>query len=125
MLRFSRQTEQLRRVFAEDSGLILDMSAWVVRAACRQLKKWLDLGLRIPVAINCSGKELLHGDPALRKVGFPLPEGAWTGSTAWQSRPVTGLTLPEFAPKGDGHGHGHGHGDDHAEPAPGSHSDGH
>jgi diguanylate cyclase (GGDEF)-like protein len=49
---------------AEDSGLILDMSAWVARAACKQLRKWLDLGLEIPVAINCSGKELLHGDPA-------------------------------------------------------------
>jgi diguanylate cyclase (GGDEF)-like protein len=49
---------------AEDSGLIIDMSAWVVRAACRQLKQWLDRGLWIPVAINCSGKELLHGDPA-------------------------------------------------------------
>jgi EAL domain-containing protein (putative c-di-GMP-specific phosphodiesterase class I) len=49
---------------AEDSGLILDMSAWVMRAACRQVRSWLDRGLRIPVAINCSGKELLHGDPA-------------------------------------------------------------
>ena len=49
---------------AEDSGLILDMSSWVVRAACRQLRKWLDRGFNIPVAINCSGKELLHGDPA-------------------------------------------------------------
>jgi EAL domain-containing protein (putative c-di-GMP-specific phosphodiesterase class I) len=49
---------------AEDSGLILDMSCWVVRAACRQLRRWLDRGLEIPVAINCSGKELLHGDPA-------------------------------------------------------------
>jgi diguanylate cyclase (GGDEF)-like protein len=49
---------------AEDSGLIIDMSAWVVRAACRQLRKWLDRGAWIPVAINCSGKELLHGDPA-------------------------------------------------------------
>jgi diguanylate cyclase (GGDEF)-like protein len=49
---------------AEDSGLILDMSAWVVRAACRQLRKWHDRGLRLPVAINCSGKDLLHGDPA-------------------------------------------------------------
>jgi EAL domain-containing protein (putative c-di-GMP-specific phosphodiesterase class I) len=49
---------------AEDSGLIIDMSAWVVRAACRQLKQWLDGGIWIPVAINCSGKELLHGDPA-------------------------------------------------------------
>ena len=49
---------------AEDSGLIIDMSAWVVRAACRQMRKWLDRGFWIPVAINCSGKELLHGDPA-------------------------------------------------------------
>jgi diguanylate cyclase (GGDEF)-like protein len=49
---------------AEDSGLILEMGAWVVRAACRQLRHWLDRGIEIPVAINCSGKELLHGDPA-------------------------------------------------------------
>lgn len=49
---------------AEDSGLILDMGGWVVRAACRQLRAWLDRGYRIPVAINVSGKELLHGDPA-------------------------------------------------------------
>ena len=49
---------------AEDSGLILEMTAWVVRAACRQLRQWLDRGLSIPVAINCSGKDLLHGDPA-------------------------------------------------------------
>jgi EAL domain-containing protein (putative c-di-GMP-specific phosphodiesterase class I) len=49
---------------AEDSGLIIDLSAWVVRAACRQLRTWLDRGVWIPVAINCSGKDLLHGDPA-------------------------------------------------------------
>jgi diguanylate cyclase (GGDEF)-like protein len=49
---------------AEDSGLILDMGSWVVRAACRQLREWMDRGLVIPVAINVSGKELLHGDPA-------------------------------------------------------------
>jgi diguanylate cyclase len=49
---------------AEDSGLILDMGNWVVRAACRQLRKWLDQGWEVPIAINVSGKELLHGDPA-------------------------------------------------------------
>ena len=50
---------------AEDSGLILEMGSWVVRAACRQLRKWLDAGFSVPVAINVSGKEFLHGDPAL------------------------------------------------------------
>ncbi len=49
---------------AEDSGLILDMSGWLMRAVCRQLRTWLDRGIKVPVAINCSGKELLHGDPA-------------------------------------------------------------
>src|SRR5690606_37956882 len=48
----------------EDSGLIIDLGGWVVRAACRQMRRWLDRGWRVPVAINCSGKELLHGDPA-------------------------------------------------------------
>jgi diguanylate cyclase (GGDEF)-like protein len=49
---------------AEDSGLIIDLGSWVVRAACRQLRAWMDRGLSIPVAINVSAKELLHGDPA-------------------------------------------------------------
>jgi diguanylate cyclase (GGDEF)-like protein len=49
---------------AEDSGLIIDLGAWVIRTVCRQLRAWQDCGHSIPVAINVSGKELLHGDPA-------------------------------------------------------------
>jgi diguanylate cyclase (GGDEF)-like protein len=49
---------------AEDSGLIIELGSWVTRVACRQLRKWLDLGIAVPVAINVSAKELLHGDPA-------------------------------------------------------------
>jgi EAL domain-containing protein (putative c-di-GMP-specific phosphodiesterase class I) len=49
---------------AEDSGLIIDIGNFVVRRVCRQLREWIDSGLSIPVAINISGKELLHGDPA-------------------------------------------------------------
>ena len=49
---------------AEDSGLIIDIGNFVVRRVCRQLREWIDCGLSVPVAINVSGKELLHGDPA-------------------------------------------------------------
>jgi diguanylate cyclase len=49
---------------AEDSGLIIDLGSWVIRAVCRQLREWQTLGVRIPVAVNVSGKELLYGDPA-------------------------------------------------------------
>ncbi len=49
---------------AEDSGLIIELGSWVTRVACRQLRKWLDQGIAVPVAINVSAKELLHGDPA-------------------------------------------------------------
>ena len=49
---------------AEDSGLIIDMGAWVTRTACRQVRSWMDRGITLPIAINVSGKELLHADPA-------------------------------------------------------------
>jgi diguanylate cyclase (GGDEF)-like protein len=49
---------------AEESGLIVDLGAWVIRAVCKQLRAWLDQGIAVPVAINISGKELLYGDTA-------------------------------------------------------------
>jgi diguanylate cyclase len=49
---------------AEDSGLIIDVGNFVVRAACRQMRKWRDRGWTVPIAINISGKELHHGNPA-------------------------------------------------------------
>jgi len=48
---------------AEDSGLIIDIGSWVIRAACRYLRGWLDKGWSIPIAVNVSAKELLYGDP--------------------------------------------------------------
>jgi diguanylate cyclase (GGDEF)-like protein len=49
---------------AEDSGLIIDIGSWVVRAACRHVRRWLDGGWTMPIAVNVSAKELLYGDPA-------------------------------------------------------------
>lgn len=46
---------------AEESGLIVPIGGWVLRAACKQLRDWLNAGLRImPVAINISAAELKH-----------------------------------------------------------------
>ncbi len=44
---------------AEDTGLIHEIGAWVIDAACKQLKAWQDSGAKdISVAVNVSGKQL-------------------------------------------------------------------
>ena len=44
---------------AEETGLIQDIGAWVIRTACRQLKVWQDLGLTlVKVGVNLSERQL-------------------------------------------------------------------
>jgi diguanylate cyclase (GGDEF)-like protein/PAS domain S-box-containing protein len=52
---------------AEDTGLILQIGAWVMHEACRQNKAWQDAGLRpVKMAVNVSARQFASGKlPAL------------------------------------------------------------
>jgi diguanylate cyclase (GGDEF)-like protein len=47
---------------AEHTGLIKQLSAYVLNAALRQLRSWLDAGLDLGVAVNLSARNLLEAD---------------------------------------------------------------
>ena len=47
---------------AERFGLIGALGNWVIDEACRQIRAWLDQGLRLPVAINLSVHQLRQPD---------------------------------------------------------------
>jgi EAL domain-containing protein (putative c-di-GMP-specific phosphodiesterase class I) len=48
---------------AEDSGLIIDIGAWVIDEACRQARAWLDAGEEVPtVAVNISFRQFHQHD---------------------------------------------------------------
>jgi diguanylate cyclase (GGDEF)-like protein len=48
---------------AEEAGLMLGIGSWVLRTACRQVRSWLDQGLRPKrIAVNVSLCQLIRGD---------------------------------------------------------------
>ncbi|WP_313953692.1 EAL domain-containing protein [Accumulibacter sp.] len=48
---------------AEDSGLIVEIGDWVLRTACRQLRKWQQSGVSTPrLAVNVSARQLRAQD---------------------------------------------------------------
>lgn len=64
---------------AEESGLILPLGEWVLKAACTQTKQWLDLGFNLSVAVNLSTRQFQDPDllgkvtAALVDCGLPAP----------------------------------------------------
>ncbi|WP_082081471.1 EAL domain-containing protein [Methylocucumis oryzae] len=44
---------------AEESGIIIDIGAWVMRKACFQLKQWLDEGYALQqISVNVFGASI-------------------------------------------------------------------
>ncbi len=49
---------------AEESGLIVELGEWVLRAACEQLRAWQQEGLALKVAVNVSARQFHQGNLA-------------------------------------------------------------
>jgi EAL domain-containing protein (putative c-di-GMP-specific phosphodiesterase class I) len=49
---------------AEDTGLILPIGEWALRAACQQARTWQQLGQPMRISVNISGKQLNDADLA-------------------------------------------------------------
>ncbi len=48
---------------AEETGLIVEIGEWVLLTACREMKRWIDAGLKpIRIAVNVSARQLRRRD---------------------------------------------------------------
>lgn len=60
---------------AEETGLILDLGAWVLDEACGQIRAWQDAGLVMPpIAVNLSARQFDHNLP--KRIGAVLERHA-------------------------------------------------
>jgi diguanylate cyclase (GGDEF)-like protein/PAS domain S-box-containing protein len=76
--KFGRVPSPTLIAMAEETGLIAPISLWVLRAACRQGRSWLDAGYApLKIGVNVSVVQFAQGDlpemvaRALRETGLP------------------------------------------------------
>jgi diguanylate cyclase (GGDEF)-like protein len=87
---------------AEDTGLMVEIGTWVLRAACEQARRWQDQGFRpIRISVNISGHQIRQDDfveqvaTVLRETGLSASdlELEITESTIMQEDAVTDSTF--------------------------------
>ncbi len=94
---------------AEETGLILNIGAWVLETACRQTDLWKEQGFSsLRLAVNISGRQFNHPcfidmlDHVLEKTGFD-PAGLeleLTESTIMENADMTIMTLTDIKVRG-------------------------
>ncbi|WP_345814940.1 EAL domain-containing protein [Paraburkholderia sp. PREW-6R] len=94
---------------AERSGQIVQIGYWVLREACRQIRRWIDQGLPpLKVAINLSPRQLLQPSLVSTMLEIVTAEGVRceqimfeiTESVAMQDAPKTIEMIREFQASG-------------------------
>jgi len=94
---------------AEETGLIIPIGDWALRAACTQVRAWCDSGINVPrIAVNISGPQLQQPnfteslDAIIEETGFDpaLLEIELTESILMENIPETVATLTDLQVRG-------------------------
>ena len=81
---------------AESNGLIIPMGEWVLREACKQMKKWQEqYSQKLYVAVNLSNQQFLQADLADRVAGILEETGFDPSSLELEITETVGMKNPE------------------------------
>lgn len=84
---------------AEESGAIVAIGEWVLREACRQLRRWRDAGMRAPevISVNLSPRQLAHPDLVSTVATVLAEEGVEASELALEITETAVVADPERA----------------------------